>query len=353
MRLISSFAACFIILLSCFSCRSQSLPTTVVKDSATGKVVLLLDARDASRAIITDSTYRFFNLITAAEMSVQLKKPLTPGISRDVLLREYMNFLASEPLDFTAADLVFIKKIINDMYGTVARVNAGILPDTLRLIRTRENHYGSGVWYTRENCIIIPNGELISKNVESFTTTMFHELFHVYSRLNPEKSRALYQSIGFEPVGLGNLVLPESLKERVLHNPDGVDYAQKIELKQADGNVITAIPVIWSNHNGYTPQKKSFFNYVEFNLYPIVKGENGKWIVQVASDGLHSPIDVQEQPDFFRQIRENTGYIIHPDEVLADNFAFIMREKKGDKIYAKLKDDGVRLLEEIERIIRN
>ncbi|MFM8372557.1 MAG: hypothetical protein ACKOCO_09230, partial [Bacteroidota bacterium] len=61
----------------------------------------------------------------------------------------------------------------------------------------------------------------------------------------------------------------------------------------------------------------------------------------------------QEQPDFFRQIRENTGYIIHPDEVLADNFAFIMREKKGDKIYAKLKDDGVRLLEEIERIIRN
>lgn len=353
MRLLLSLVSCCITLFSCFSCQSQSLPTTAVKDSGTGKVVLLLDARDASKAIVTDSAYRFFNLITAAEMSVQLKKPLVPGISRDTLLQEYLNFLASEPLDFTAADVEFLKKIVNNMYGTVASVNAGILPDTLRLIRTKENHYGAGVWYTRENCIIIPNGELVSKNVESFTTTMFHELFHIYSRLNPEKSRALYKIIGFEPVGPGNLVLPESLKERILHNPDGVDYAQKIELKQADGSVITAIPVIWSNHNGYTPQKKTFFNYVEFNLYPIVKGENGKWTVQVASDGIHSTIDVQEQPDFFRQIRENTGYIIHPDEVLADNFAYIMREKKGDRIYTRFSTDGVRLLEEIEMIIRN
>jgi len=38
--------------------------------------------------------------------------------------------------------------------------------------------------------------------------------------------------------------------------------------------------------------------------------------------------------------------------VLADNFAYIMREKKGEKIYENLKEDGVRLLEEIEQIIR-
>lgn len=352
MNLLPSFAIFCFTLFSCLSCRSQSLPTTALKDSNTGKVILLLDARDASGAIVTDTTYRFFDLITAAEMSLQLKKPLTSGISRDTLLREYLAFLASEPLDFTAGDEEFLRKIIHDMYSTVAGVNPGILPDTLRLIRSKENHYGQGVWYTRENCIIIPEGELASKNVASFTTTMFHELFHVYSRLNPEKSRALYKSIGFEPVGLGNLVLPDKLGERILHNPDGVDYAQKIELKQADSSIIPAIPVIWSNHNGYTPQKKSFFNYVEFNLYPLVKGENGKWTVQVAADGLSSPINVQEQADFFRQIRENTGYIIHPDEVLADNFAYIMRERKGEKIYKNLKEDGVRLLEEIEQIIR-
>lgn len=353
MNLLSTLSACSIMLFSCFSCWSQPLPTTVLKDDNTGKVVLLLDARDASKAIVTDTTYHFFSLITAAEMSVQLKKPLTPGVSRDNLLGEYLDFLASEPLDFNASDVEFIKKVVNTMYGTVASINAGILPDTLRLIRTKENHYGAGVWYTRENCIIIPNGELISKNMESFTTTMFHELFHVYSRLNPEKSRALYKSIGFEPVGLGNLVLPGTLRERVLHNPDGVDYAQKITLTQADGSIIHAIPVIWSNHNGFNPKKKSFFDYVEFNLYPVVPGENGTWNVQVTSDGLTSPIDIQKQPDFFRQIRENTGYIIHPDEVLADNFAFIMREKKGEKVYARFKDEGIRLLQEIDQIIKN
>lgn len=353
MRLVPSLAASCILLFSCFSCQSQSIPTTVVKDSATGKVILLLNARDAATAIVTDTTYRFFNLITAAEMSVQMKKPLVQGTSSNVLLQEYLGFLASEPLDFTADDLIFIKKVINNMYSTVSGVNGNILPDTLRLIRSKENHYGPGVWYTRENCIIIPDGELLSKNTQSFTITMFHELFHVFSRLNPGKRRDLYKTIGFESVGLGSLVLPETLKERVLHNPDGVDYAQKIDLKQPDGSVISAIPVIWSNNNGYTPQKKSFFNYVEFNLYPVSKDANGKWTVQVSPDGLHSPIDVQEQSDFFRQIRENTGYIIHPDEVLADNFAFIMREKRGDRIYSKLKGEGVRLLEEMEQILRN
>jgi hypothetical protein len=338
-------------LFACFSCQSQTVPTTYISDAATGKVVMLLSAKDASRAIITDSTYGFFNLITPAEMSVQMKKPVTPGTSRDSMLRDYLAFLAAEPIDFSAKNVEFIRRVITEMYSTVAAVNTGILPDTMRLIRSRENHYGQGVWYTRENCIIIPDGELADENIKAFTTTMFHELFHVYSRLNPGKSRELYKCIGFEPIGLDNLVLPEKLSERVLYNPDGVDYAQKIELRQSDNSTITAIPVIWSNNYGYTQSKKRFFDYVEFNLYPVSKDDTGKWLVKVEPDGLSSPLNIRDQPDFFRQIRENTGYIIHPDEVLADNFAFIMRETKGEDIRKNLKPEGISLLEEIRRII--
>ena len=34
--------------------------------------------------------------------------------------------------------------------------------------------------------------------------------------------------------------------------------------------------------------------------------------------------DVDELGGFFEQVGENTDYIIHPDEILADNFAFLL-----------------------------
>ena len=34
------------------------------------------------------------------------------------------------------------------------------------------------------------------------------------------------------------------------------------------------------------------------------------------------------QPDYFRQIGRNTSYIIHPEEVLADNFSMMVLGRK-------------------------
>jgi hypothetical protein len=57
-------------------------------------------------------------------------------------------------------------------------------------------------------------------------------------------------------------------------------------------------------------------------------------------------------PDFFRQIRDNTGYIIHPDEVLADNFSFIMLDKDGAQASYKFSKAGKELLNLIEKILK-
>ncbi len=244
-------------------------------------------------------------------------------------------------------------QVMQEVFNTCDKVAKGIFPDTLILIKTKGQHYGESVYYTRENCIVIPENVLQGGMREQFTSTMYHELFHIYSRLNPAKRARLYRLIGFESIGLQNLNIPGALAGRLLYNPDGVDFAQKITLKTPEGKTIDAIPVIYSNHLGYAAGKKPFFAYVEFNLFQIEKAADGKWNVLTQADGLSSTLNLKTQPDFFRQIKDNTGYIIHPDEVLADNFSFLMLGKNDSKTTARFSEEGKKLIEEIEKVIIN
>ncbi|MBL7825771.1 MAG: hypothetical protein JNJ57_04015 [Saprospiraceae bacterium] len=332
------------------ACEAQQ-PTALMFPEK-GKVVMILDANDGAKAITFDQRNGFFEKVTETEMSIQMKKPVEVTQTRQSVLPEYLKFLKSEVIDFEASEIKFVSEVIQNMYRTVSSINPAIFPDTLKLIKTKENHYGQGVWYTRENCIIIPAGELATPKTNAFTSTMYHELFHVYSRLNPAKSAQLYKLIGFESIGYQKIEVPEALKNRVLHNPDGVDFAQKISLTQEDQSVIHAVPIIYANKAGYTPEKKEFFGYLEFNLYQIEPTANGTWKVKVAEDGVSSTLKLDKQPDFFRQIKDNTGYIIHPDEVLADNFSFIMQELNGAKISTKFSAEGKQLLKDVEAILK-
>ena len=47
-----------------------------------------------------------------------------------------------------------------------------------------------------------------------------------------------------------------------------------------------------------------------------------------------STLKIEETQNFFEQIEENTNYIIHPDEVLADNFIFLTMWRAGEKTLA-------------------
>lgn len=346
---ISLVLAPFIVL---FALRCHAQVATRLISLAPGHVAILLDSADAARAITTDRHDRYFERVTASEMSIQMKQPLTAGQTRETLLPAYVEFLKKDVEGFSSADVEFLEKVLKKMVKTVSEVNLGIFPDTLKLIKTKSKHYGAGVWYTRDNCIIIPKDEMDAKKTNPFTTTMYHELFHVYSRLNPVKSAELYRLIGFEHIGLDKLNTPPALAERVLFNPDGVDFGQKIELAMGDGSKIQAIPVIYANHVGAKEGRNEFFGYVEFSLYRIQAGNDGVWSVVTGDDGFSSTLKMNELSDFYRQIKDNTGYIIHPDEVLADNFSFIMVEKNSPQYTAKFSPEGKKLLKDIEAVLK-
>ncbi len=338
------------IVLFAVACTAQNPIQEVRVDDK--KVVLLLDSTAAAQAITTDRYDRYFDLVTASEMSVQMKKPLKADDTRATLLPAYREFLKSDVAGFTYAESKFVSEIIVKAYSTVHSFAPGIFPDTLKLIKTKGRHYGDGVWYTRENCIIIPANELEAKKNNAFATTIFHELFHVYSRLNPAKSAELYKLIGFSAIGLDKLRLPAGLAARAMYNPDGVDFAQKITLRKEDGTTLDAVPIIYSKQLGFQPGQNEFFGYVEFNIFPITRSDDGSWQVGVQDDGFSSPLKLDALPDFYRQIKDNTGYIIHPDEVLADNFSFIMVEKNSPLYTQKFSAEGKKLLADMKAALQ-
>ena len=331
------------------SCRAQK-PVTELK-LASGAKLMLLDSASAAQAIVTDATDGFFEKVTPVEMSIQLKKPLAAGTDRAALLVEYTDFLKKDVAGFTPEESRWVADIWKEVGKTVGKFNKNLLPAEVHLIKTKGRHYGDGVYYTRENCIIIPQNELDARNRTEFLATMYHELFHVISRLDHARRDELYGLIGFKPIGRA-LNLPEELKNKMFFNPDGVDYAQVIHLKSAQDQDVMAVPVIFSNTaGGFTAKKSSFFSYLDFALFQVKQRPDGSWHLVTNPDGS-STIDLKQFHDtFFGQIGDNTQYIIHPDEVLADNFSFLMAMENDGAVKNKFSKDGQKLLEKIRAVL--
>ncbi|TNE57546.1 MAG: hypothetical protein EP344_11030 [Bacteroidetes bacterium] len=348
MRLLFFFLLCLPFTLSC---TAQQVLTSHSLNLDSNHTLVLLDSADAAKTLLLDETDRFFDRVTASEMSIQMKTPLENGQTRADLLPAFRDFLQRDVESFTPGESKLVSEVMQDMFINCSGLSSDLFPDTLILIKTKANHYGNSVYYTRENTIVIP-ADVLQNNVRgAFASTMYHELFHVYSRLNPEKRRQLYRLIGFESIGMEHLKMPKALAERVLYNPDGVDFAQRITLKDAAGNIIYAVPIIVSKNLGYTASRPAFFSYVVFDLYEVRAVSGQDWVVITKDDGFRSTLNLRDLPDFYKQIKENTTYIIHPDEILADNFMFLMRAQKDTNANARFSDEGRQLIADIERII--
>jgi len=181
---------------------------------------------------------------------------------------------------------------------------------------------------------------------------MLHEIFHIYSRYNPEKRKALYELIGFKNIGDPTLLkMNPPLKDRVLLNPDGVNYAVAIDLKLEDGEQVRAIPIIYSQQDGYIENQDAFFSYLGFNLFPIHPPLSRLIQVQSNQKG-QSKLNIATLSDFRRQIRNNTDYIIHPDEILADNFMFLINSMQDENYLEKFSGEGQKLIQSIKAIMQ-
>ncbi len=228
--------------------------------------------------------------------------------NRLVTEAEYLEFAASAALGWEETD----RRVISAAYDQVeAKIRALHLPlpPKFFVVKTTGQEEGDTV-YTRQTAVMIPR----SKVGDNLPRLLAHELFHIASRANPALAERLYAVIGFTRCTEASY--PANLAARKLTNPDAPrnDYCVRVTL---DGRNVAATPILFSRTESYDPARGGeFFDYMQLGL--LVRAAPGEALAAEKIVGL------QQVTGFFEQIGQNTQYVIHPEEILADNFALLV-----------------------------
>ena len=333
----------------CLACKpkqiSQSTPTPV-----TDITVQFLDSLDASKSVLIDNTNQIFSRLTKVDMCIQMKGNCQKGESKESILNRYKKYLQEDVTNFTEEEINWLGGLWAEAVNLCNVLNKNILPANVKLIKSKGTYYGEDAFYTRENCIVIPSERIAARESNAMLSVLLHEIFHLYSREKPDKQAALYNIIGFEKIGDSrDLLIDAPLKERILSNPDGPNFAYGIDLTSSKGD-IKCIPIISSTLPGFVKEKGEFFDYLYFDLFEVQKQSDGKWKV-LSNDKGQAMVPDDAMPSFFDQIKYNTQYIIHPDEVLADNFMILALSKRDPSSLDDFDEAGKELLKKIENAL--
>jgi hypothetical protein len=198
------------------------------------------------------------------------------------------------------------------------------LPLKIYLIKTTSEELGGvATAYTRQNAIMFAKQE-IARPDSTLYELFVHEMFHVYSRHNAQKKNALYKSIDFDQCNEINL--PSEWDKRRLTNPDAPDMNRIIKINK-EGETIALTPIIFTRNESYdTTKPGGIFQGFSFRLMQVEQ-ENNIWqpLLKDGEPVLYSP---QNLPGFWEKIGKNTNYIIHPEEIMASNFVYLVTQKK-------------------------
>lgn len=196
------------------------------------------------------------------------------------------------------------------------------LPEVVLLVKTTGKEEANAA-YCRGPAVVLPKAKL-EQSAERLERLVTHELFHVLSNQNPALRQQLYAIVGFHPCG--EIALPESLAKRRITNPDAPTLDYYIDVKHGDEQ-LSLVPILYANAETYDMARGGgLFSYLTFRLLQIEK-QGDAWQPKLV---LGEPVlfEAEKLPNFGEQIGANTRYIIHPEEVLADNFVLLVNQEK-------------------------
>ena len=212
---------------------------------------------------------------------------------------------------------------MNEAFNLCEKVSNKFFPDEIMLIKSHGKAYGDDAYYTRENIIIVPEQALKKKNYDEFLRVMLHEISHIVTRTHPSVKVQLYALVGFKRIA-GQLVINDSLKQRILTNPDGIDENWGTTLGTAGNTSTFAVPLLYAKNATVSAEPSEFMANMGFNYFELGGNADGKsFDVLTRGEKQQSTLDTKGINELF-QANYNTGYIIHPDEIVADNFAILM-----------------------------
>lgn len=195
------------------------------------------------------------------------------------------------------------------------------LPEHVLLIKNSDAMEG-GLPHTRGAAILW--GPSLPQDDAELDFVFFHELFHVLSRHNAARHDELYGLIGFVPCS--SLTLPQGIPSRLVTNPDApvvhwVSPAPGLGAHQYVTPILVAAPA------EYTPSKPNFTDYFDLRFVRVTRTAAGVCTTNSADAPADYVTPQVAMAAMFVGAGANTGYVLHPEETLADNFAQMMTGK--------------------------
>ncbi len=292
----------------------------------TGDTVAHFASVDEARKILTKRD-RFVAAQSPWDRQARLKS------AGDVSVDEYLKFVSGEVIAWSDADR---EKIVDAIAKVRERLRIWSLPFPRQvvLVQTTGKEEG-GAAYCRENAIVLPRGIVAGRSAEGLERLLLHELFHVLSSHNAALRQRLYTVVGFSYCG--EIALPAELAARKITNPDAPTIEHRIEI-DVDGEPIAVVPILLADSAKYDAAAgREFFAYMKFRLLAVAKDERGHYTPRLR-DEKPWLIDPAATPSYHDKIGRNTGYIIHPEEIIADNFTLLMLGEEDVKT-PKILDD--------------
>lgn len=242
---------------------------------------------------------------------------------KDVTLAGWKPFVAEQVKPWDPAEIEAVSASLARLKERLSPFRLP-LPPTIRLVRTTGDEEANAA-YTRGAAMVLPPKVLKYDSVQ-LDRLLAHELFHILSRHDGAVRAKLYRIIGFEVCE--PIELPPSLAPQRITNPDAPRIDCTISLVGANGKTYVGAPVLYSSTKQYDAKKGgTLFQSLLFRLL-VVEQRGGRW-EPVIVKGQPVVINPREEQAFLDKIGKNTNYIIHPDEIMADNFVRLVMADQG------------------------
>ena len=244
----------------------------------------------------------------------------------------FLQLLASAVRPWSDADRISVQQALESIRPQLVELKLP-LPETVVLVRTSGEGEGNAP-HTRANAIMLTDGLIAQPN--TLAHVMAHELFHIASRQDKGWRDTMYATIGF--VSIEEVALPQQLAARVITNPDAprIDVAINV---QTDGGVVWVAPLLQATADKYDSARGGeFFAYLKLVWLEISRDERAPQRAQLPRPPRL--FDIKDLRGFHEQVGRNTAYIIHPEEILAENFAQLATRQAGrsPEVHQRLRE---------------
>ncbi len=192
------------------------------------------------------------------------------------------------------------------------------LPQEVLLVKNSARLDG-GLPHTRGAAIFL--GPQLPAADDQLDGLVMHELFHVLSRHNAPQRDAFYAIIGFERCA--SVEFDGAVRARMFTNPDAphVLWASRT-LPEEDGLWFT--PVLEANSPHFDRERPEFTSYFALRFYVLTRDAAGHCALAHGPDGPAELAQDEAMRMIFAHAGANTTYVLHPEELMADNFAQLM-----------------------------